>query len=424
MEPLGAAAAAARIAAGDLTPSELTERCAARIAERDDTVRAWVDWDPRPPTEAAAARDRETPAGPLHGVPVGIKDIIDTADLPTQHGSPIFAGHRPATDAACVAALRAAGAIVLGKTATTEFAAYEPAATTNPHDPGRTPGGSSSGSAAAVADGMVPLALGSQTAGSVVRPAAFCGVFGFKASYGRADRRGIGAQAPSLDTLGWFARHAGDLAIALGVLAGPAEGGRDRIHQPEHPRVAVVRTDHWDQADADTRTAIETAAARLADAGAEVDELETPEPFPGLTDAQTTIQAFEAAETLGPLRELHEDDLSESLRALLDTGAAIRPEAHVAALALGEDARSRATELFERWDVLLTPAARGAAPRGLDSTGDPVFCRAWTLLGTPVLAVPGLRGADGMPVGVQLVGRPGGDHRLIDLGGRLHTLLA
>jgi Asp-tRNA(Asn)/Glu-tRNA(Gln) amidotransferase A subunit family amidase len=421
MEPLGAAAAAARIAAGELTASELTERCAARIAERDDVVGAWVDWDPEPAAQAAAARDLETPSGPLHGVPVGVKDIIDTADLPTQHGSPIFAGHRPATDAACVAALRAAGAIVLGKTATTEFAAYEPTATTNPHDPARTPGGSSSGSAAAVADGMVPLALGTQTAGSVVRPAAFCGVFGFKASYGRADRRGIGAQAPSLDTLGWFARHADDLALALDLLAGPVG---PEMQQPERPRVAIVPTDHWDEAGADTRTAIETAAARLADAGAIVEELDPPEPFPGLTDAQTTIQAFEAAETLGPLRELHEDDLSESLRALLDAGAAIRPEAHVAALALGEDARSRATELFERYDALLTPAARGAAPRGLDTTGDPVFCRAWTLLGTPVLAVPGLQGEHGMPVGVQLVGRPGGDRPLIDLGGRLHALLA
>jgi Asp-tRNA(Asn)/Glu-tRNA(Gln) amidotransferase A subunit family amidase len=246
-------------------------------------------------------------------------------------------------------------------------------------------------------------------------------VFGFKASYGRADRRGIGAQAPSLDTLGWFARHADDLALALDVLMGPE---RPDTPQPEHPRVAVVRTDHWDEAGPDARAAIETAAQRLADAGAAVEELDPPEPFPGLTDAQTTIQAFEAAETLGPLRELHEDDLSESLRALLDTGAAIRPEAHVAAIALGEDARSRATELFEHYDVLLTPAAPGAAPQGLDSTGNPLFCRAWTLLGTPVLAVPGLRGEHGMPVGVQLVGRPGGDRQLIDLGGRLHALLA
>jgi Asp-tRNA(Asn)/Glu-tRNA(Gln) amidotransferase A subunit family amidase len=421
MDAPGAAAAAARIAAGELSPSELAAACVARIEERDAVVRAWVDFDPEPALAAArAAGDAEVP-GPLHGIPVGVKDIIDTADLPTQHGSPIFAGHRPAADAACVAALRAAGAIVLGKTATTEFAAFEPAVTVNPHDPAHTPGGSSAGSAAAVADGMVPLALGTQTAGSVVRPAAFCGVLGFKATFGRADRTGIGAQAPSLDTLGWFARHADDLSLALSVLVGDDE---PEGPEPSHPRVAVVPTEHFAEADADTRAALETAAGRLAAAGAAVEALDPAEPFPGLMEAQAAVQAFEAAETLGPLRADHEDQLSASLRALLDTGAAIRPEDHVAALALAEDARARLPGLFERFDALLTPAARGTAPRGLDSTGDPIFCRAWTLLGPPVLSVPGLRGADGMPVGVQLVGRPGGDRALIELGGRLHALLA
>lgn len=421
MEPLGAAAAAIRVAAGELSPSALVADCARRIEERDPVVRAWVDWDPAPATAAAATATTTAP-GPLHGVPVGIKDIIDTADLPTQHGSPIFAGHRPGADAAAVAALRAAGAIVLGKTATTEFAAYQPTTTTNPHDPAHTPGGSSSGSAAAVADGMVPVALGTQTAGSIVRPAAFCGVFGFKPSYGLADRRGIGAQAPSLDTLGWFARHADDLVLLLDVLAAaprpPAPPRPD-----EHPSVAVVRTEHWAEADDDARAALDTAAARLADAGAHVEELTLPSAFAGLTTAQATIQAFEAAETLGPLRSLHEDLLSPSLRALLDEGAAIQPEDHHAALAHGVLARDAAVAVFDRYSALLTPAARGAAPRGLDSTGDPLFCRAWTLLGGPVVAVPGLRAPGGLPVGVQLVGPHGGDRELIALGGRLHALL-
>ena len=396
---------------GELTAIEAVRACIERIEEREADVRAWVDFDPEPALEEARARDAETPRGPLHGVPVGIKDMIDTADRPTSYGSPIFAGHRPAADAACVAALRAAGAVVLGKTTTTELAAYEPAPTRNPHDLGRTPGGSSSGSAAAVADGMVPVALGTQTAGSVVRPAAFCGVLGFKPTFGLVDRTGVGAQAPSLDTVGWFARRAEDLALVLGVLAPGAPQG-------DATRVAVMPTPHDAEADGDERAALEAAAAALG-----ATEVEWPAAWDGLTEAQVAVQAREAALTLGPLRAEHEAQMSASLLGLLAEGDAVTPAAHAAALALARVAAAALPAVMRDVDALLVPAVRGEAPEGLDSTGDPLFCRAWTLLGVPAVAVPAGRGAHGMPVGVQLVGRPGADHALIALAARLAQAL-
>jgi Asp-tRNA(Asn)/Glu-tRNA(Gln) amidotransferase A subunit family amidase len=393
--------------------------CVERIEARDADVRAWVDWDPEPALAEARRRDAEPAGGPLHGVPVGVKDIIDTADRPTQHGSPIRAGHRPAADAACVAALRAAGAVVLGKTHTTEFAAYSPAPTRNPHDLEHTPGGSSSGSAAAVADGMVPVALGTQTAGSIVRPAAFCGVLGFKPGFGLVDRRGVGALAPSLDTVGWFARRAVDLALLLDVLA-PAAA---RNGAPAR-RVAVMATPHDGEADADQRAALAAAAAALPAAGAEVTERAWPAAFDGLTEAQLGVMAHEAAQVLGPLRAEHAARMSESLLGLLAQGDAVAPAAYADGLARARAAWAALPDVFGGIDALLVPAVRGEAPRGLDSTGDPLFCRAWTLLGVATVAVPAGRGAHGLPVGVQLVGRPGSERALIGLAGRLHAALA
>jgi Asp-tRNA(Asn)/Glu-tRNA(Gln) amidotransferase A subunit family amidase len=403
---------AARIRSGESSSVAAVTDCIARIAAREPEVRAWVDWEPEPALAEAQARDAEAPRGPLPGVPVAVKDIIDTADRPTQHGSAIFAGHRPVADAACVAALRAAGAVVLGKTKTTEFAAYQPTPTTNPHDPGRTPGGSSSGSAAAVGAGMVPIALGTQTAGSVVRPAAFCGVLGLKPTYGLVDRTGVGAQAPSLDTVGWFARSAEDLALVLDVLAPRAPTGEAR-------RVALLRTPHDAEADAAVHGALAAAAVAL-----DARELAWPSAFDGLTEAQTAVQAREAALTLGPLRAEHEAQMSASLLGLLDEGDAVSPETHAAALALARAALAELPAILRDVDALLVPAVRGEAPAGLDSTGDPLFCRAWTLLGTPAVAVPAGVGPNGLPIGVQLVGRPGEDRALIALAGRLHLALA
>jgi amidase len=396
----------------ELTATDAVRACIDRVQARDADVRAWVHWDPEPALAEARARDAEPPRGPLHGVPIGVKDMIDTADRPTEYGSPIFAGHRPAADAACVAALRAAGAVVLGKTTTTELAAYEPAPTRNPHDPGRTPGGSSSGSAAAVADGMVPVALGTQTAGSVVRPAAFCGVLGFKPTFGLVDRTGVGAQAPSLDTVGWFAREAEHLALVLRVLAPGAPEG-------EAARVAVMPTPHDAEADADVRAALAAAAEALGAA-----EVDWPAAWDGLTEAQVDVQAREAALEFGALRAEHEAQMSAKLLGLIAEGEAVTPAAHAAALALARAAAAMLPAVMRDVDALLVPAVRGEAPEGLDSTGDPLFCRAWTLLGVPAIAVPAGHGAHGLPVGVQLVGRPGSDHALIALAGHLQQALS
>ena len=356
-----------------------------------------------------------------------MKDIIDTADLPTEQGSAVYAGRRPPADAACVRRLRDAGAVVLGKTVTTEFATYQPARTANPLDPSRTPGGSSSGSAAAVADGMVPLALGSQTAGSTIRPASFCGILGFKPTHGAIDLTGVFELSARLDTLGLFARTPEDLARLAGVLlpgaaARPSEAAPPREAAPPAvvapalsapPRLAFVRTAHWEEADASGRAAVESAAERLARAGAAVEEAMLPAAFEALPAAQDTIMAVDASRSLAREREQHADRLSEPLRDLLARGAATSVDDYAAAVALADRCRASLDDVFAGFDAVLTPAARGEAPVGLDSTGDPLFCRAWTLLGTPAISVPGMTGSSGMPVGMQLVGRPGADWALL-----------
>ncbi len=381
---------------------DLVQACLERIEEREPVVGAWAHLDPEAALEQARARDAEPPRSPLHGVPVGVKDIIDTADLPTEQGSPIYAGRRPDADAACVRRLREAGAVVLGKTVTTEFATYQPAKTANPLALDRTPGGSSSGSAAAVADGMAPLALGSQTAGSTIRPASFCGILGFKPTHGLVDLAGVLRLSARLDTIGLFAREPRALALLAGALLPPGSAREGA------PRVALARTAQWEQADASGRAAVERAAALLA-----VEEIELPPEFGALPAAQETVMAVDAAGSLAFEREHHRDLLSEPLRALLDTGLATSEEAYSAALALARSCRARLDAVMAGFDAILTPAVRGEAPAGLDSTGDPLFCRAWTLLGTPAVSVPGMRGESGMPIGVQLVARPGDDHALL-----------
>jgi Asp-tRNA(Asn)/Glu-tRNA(Gln) amidotransferase A subunit family amidase len=407
---LSATAAARAIAAGDLDSVTLVEACLQRIAEREPTVSAWKHLDPDAALAQARQRD-SAPApgrGPLHGVPVAVKDIIDTADMPTSYGTTIHAGHRPAGDAVCVARLRAAGAVILGKTHTTELAMWTPAPTANPLDPTRTPGGSSSGSAAAVADAMAPVALGSQTAGSTIRPASFCGVLGFKPTHGLLDTGGVLRLSARLDTLGLFARDAGDLEPLAHVLAGREVGdGDDRP-----PALALARTPWWDRADDDGRRALLRAGERLADAGARVTEVELPASFAALPDAHDAIMAFDAARALTFERE-HAEALSERVRDYLDRGAGTDPAEVDAALALGERCGRELERLLEGHDALLVPAVPGQAPRGLEATGDPLFCRAWTLLHTPAVSVPGMAGDDGLPIGVQLVALPGADAALL-----------
>ena len=402
--------AARLIARGEASSEEVVGACLERIAERDATVRAWAHLDPEAALAQARAADASDRRSPLHGVPVGVKDIIDTRDLPTEFGSPIHSGRRPAADAACVARLREAGAVILGKTRTTEFAYFHPAETRNPLDPSRTPGGSSSGSAAAVADGMVPLALGSQTAGSTIRPASFCGVLGLKPTHGLIDLTGVNRLSARLDTLGLFARSMDDIELLLGSLTGHRRAAGSAAPPP---RIAFARTARWELVEPDARAALEAAALALADAGARVDELELPAELEALVDAQQTIMAVEVAANLAGEYDSHGDRISAELSELIEQGRATGDGDYEAALAAAERGAKRLPAVFEAHDILLTPAARGQAPRGLDATGDPVFCRAWTLLGTPAISVPGPLGADGLPIGVQLVAPPRHDAELL-----------
>jgi len=349
---------------------------------------------------------------------VGIKDIVDTADLPTERGSAIHAGRRPAADAASVARLRAAGAVILGKTVTTEFAYFSPGPTRNPADPARTPGGSSSGSAAAVADAMVPVAIGSQTAGSVIRPAAFCGTLGLKPTRGLVDLTGVMALSGNLDTLGWFAREVEDLALLGTVLAdGWPDTGHAGSRSGGAPAFALARTPWWERADADAQGAVTRAAGRLAAAGASVRDLDLPERFAGLPEAQEALMAFDMARSLAHEREHHADEMSDVLRAFLERGHAIDRAVAEAAVALGAECRALLAEHLEPGETLLVPAVSGEPPAFDDGvTGDPLFCRAWTLLGVPALSVPGATGSHGAPVGVQLVAPARGDEALVAAG--------
>jgi Asp-tRNA(Asn)/Glu-tRNA(Gln) amidotransferase A subunit family amidase len=332
--------------------------------------------------------------------------------MPTGYGSPIWRGHRPARDAACVALVRGAGAVVLGKTVTTELAYFSPGRTANPHDLGRTPGGSSSGSAAAVADHMVPIAFGTQTAGSIIRPAAFCGVVGYKPSFGTISRSGVLPFAESLDTVGSIAGSVADAALLVSVAAGRPDL---LVHAGagQAPRVAVYRSAAWDQVSAGSQIALDGAARRLAEAGGDVSDAALPEWFAELPGAQATVMVFEAARSFAPERREHGDRLSPQLRALLDEGTDCSPAKYLDALALAQAGRQELAALFHRHDLILTPSAPGEAPVGLDSTGDPRFNRAWTLLGAPCVHLPTGSGDAGLPVGVQLVGRPGDDARLL-----------
>ncbi|MGI8575992.1 MAG: amidase [Egibacteraceae bacterium] len=400
----GVATAARRIAAGELSSEQLVTACLERIEARENEVHAWRQIDRSAVLATARARDRETPSGPLHGVPVGVKDLIDTDDLPTTYGSPIYAHHRPERDAACVGRLRAAGAVVLGKTVTTEFALFSPGPTANPRDLSRTPGGSSSGSAAAVTDHMVPLALGTQTAGSVVRPASFCGVFGLKPTFGIIPTAGVKPVSHTLDTVGFFARSIGDLALAAEVLF-PTGFDTERVTPAENLRIGFTRTPWWRQAEASTRERLEEVVGGLA--GVELTRL--PQSFERLVAAQETIMAREASDHLATERRHDADRLSASLRELLDHGAAVSDRAYAGALDLAKRCRNELPTVFATVDALIAPSVLGEAPEGLDATGDPLFCRAWTLLGVPTVSVPGLTGPAGAPLGVQVVAAPGRD---------------
>jgi len=409
---LSARVIADEIAAGRLTSEAVTRICLDRIAAREPVVHAWQYLDGEQALAEARQRDREPPRGPLHGVPIAVKDLIDTVDMPTAYGSPIYERHRPAADAACVALARAAGAVVLGKTVTTEFACFTPGPTANPRNPAHTPGGSSSGSAAAVADGMAPLAFGTQTAGSILRPAAYCGIVGYKPSFGLVPRAGVKPLADNLDTVGVMARDVADAAFFAGILAG--RGALRRVAMPTAaPRIGLYRTPVWDEAEPRTIAALDRARGALERLGANVTDIAVPAEHQGLNAAHDRVMTFELARSLAYERTRHAAALSPRLAQLLDAGMAATAEAFDAALIETAAARSRLDHFFGPCDVVLTPAAPGEAPLGLGYTGDPVFNRMWTLLGVPCVTLPAIWGQNGLPTGIQLVGRIGDDAGLM-----------
>ena len=419
---MGALEAASAIAEGKLTAEALTESCLARIAEREDTVQAWIALDPDLAREQAGARKIGIESDPLHGVPAGIKDVIDSSDLPTGYGSPIYEGYRPERDAACVALMRAAGLTLLGKTVSTEFAYTYPGKTRNPHNPAHTPGGSSSGSAAAVADFMVPVAAGTQTGGSVIRPASYCGVVGYKPSYGRIPRAGLKFLAESLDTIGTYGRSVADAAAFAAALDGTPRPIVDAANGA--PRIGLCRSPTWQYAEESSRVALDAAAKRLSDAGAKVTDVDLPAPFERAVEAHAVIIDFEGWRSLAYERENHPDQMSQRIRDTLDQGRRFSPELYADSLAMAAGCRAALNDVFEDFDVLLTPSAPGEAPRDLTITGESWFNRIWTMVGVPCITLPGLTGPQGLPVGVQIIGPGGQDERALACAAWAHPFIA
>jgi Asp-tRNA(Asn)/Glu-tRNA(Gln) amidotransferase A subunit family amidase len=401
---------------GELSAEAVVTSCLERIREREPVVRAWTHLADREALAAARACDKGGRRGVLRGVPFAVKDIFDTADMPSGYGSPIYTGCRPSFDASAVALPRAAGAILLGKTVTTEFANRHPGPTANPHNPAHTPGGSSSGSAAAVADFMVPLALGTQTGGSVIRPAAYCGVVGFKPSYGLFPPAGMHVNTESLDTVGAMARSVGDIALfRAALMAIPYEPPVI----PEHPpRLALCRTMHWDRAEPEGRTALEAAAVTLAAAGAQIIESELPAECVASSEIQRRHSAYEAPRNHAPELHRHAALLSDDIfgNGRIAAGRKLSLDDFRTALRHAERARAAAHQWAGGFDAILTLPAPGQAPKGLGSTGDAIFNGLWTMLFMPCLTLPAGAGPDGLPVGIQLVGRRHDDRRLLDLG--------
>jgi Asp-tRNA(Asn)/Glu-tRNA(Gln) amidotransferase A subunit family amidase len=426
LHSLTAAEAAASIARGDITSEALVGACLDRIAALEPQVQAWAFLDRERALEQARAADEARRSGkgigPLHGVPVGIKDIIDTADMPTENGSPFFKGRQPDKDASCIAALRSAGAVILGKTVTTELATHVPSRTRNPRNLEHTPGGSSAGSAAAVACDMVPLALGTQTKGSVIRPASFCGIYGFKPTFGTIPRTGVLAQALSLDTVGVYGRSIEDVALVADAMsfyddrdAASFAGSRGRMHATAMqdwslpPMFAFVKTDAWSKADASTHEAYGELVEQL---GNQAHEVSIDATCQRASDACKIIQDVELALHFGPILDRAPDKISPSLGKQIEEGRRVRGVDYLAALEARQHYVDTLEDIFLDYGTILTPPARGVAPKGFDTTGDPIFCGLWTYLGVPAVTLPLLE-VDGLPLGVQLVGRPRDDARLL-----------
>ena len=424
---LSAAEAIRQMRAGEITCEALVTACLERIDEVDGDVQAWAHLDRDYALEQArqrdAARQSGRPCGPLHGVPVGVKDIFDTEGLPTENGTVLDSGRQPTADCKVVSLLGEAGAVIMGKTVTTELAVFGPGKTRNPHNTEHTPGGSSSGSAAAVAAGMVPLAVGTQTNGSVIRPAAYCGIVGFKPSHGMISRHGILALSRWLDTVGTMARNVEDAALIADVLAAYDDrdpdmtiGGRARLAEtaaedpPLTPMLAFVKSPVWDQTEEATREAFAELAEFL---GEGCDDVTLPEPFERAVEWHRAIMYADLAKSFAAYFERGKDRLRRRLREMIEEGRKVLAVDYNRAVDWREVLNSGLDQVFERYDAVITPATTGEAPAGLDSTGDPVFCTLWTYCGTPTVTLPLMAGPGGLPLGVQLVGRRGDDARLL-----------
>jgi Asp-tRNA(Asn)/Glu-tRNA(Gln) amidotransferase A subunit family amidase len=403
---------AVRLRRGELSVEALARACIARVAEREPEVHAWAHLDAALVLAEARKLDRDGVKGPLYGLPIGIKDVILTRDMPTQHNSPIYRGSRPEIDAACVKILRAAGALIFGKTATVEFAATgRRALTRNPHNLAHTPGGSSSGSAAAVADLHVPLALGTQTGGSVIRPASFCGVYAMKPTWNLVSNEGSKSFAPTLDTIGWFGRCAADLALVYEAF--DPEPAPLTVLEPGHIRVAVCRLPIWDRASDATRDALARAATSLRSAGANVYELELPTQFATLIDLQELIMRAEARSVFLPEYRSDRALLHENLVDYVENVERITRRNLLAAYDTAAACRAAFDRIASEYDVVLTPSAVGEAPLGLTETGSFMFNGIWTLLHVPCINVPGFTGKNDLPIGLTLLGPRFADRRVL-----------
>jgi Asp-tRNA(Asn)/Glu-tRNA(Gln) amidotransferase A subunit family amidase len=417
MEPclLTAAQAAAAIHEKTLTSETLVRSCLERIAERDADVRAWIYLDPAYAIAQARELDKRPIMGPLHGLPFGVKDVIDTRDMPTTLNSPLYQGHRPAKDAGCVAVVRQCGALILGKTDTVEFAANgRKALTRNPQNLAHTPGGSSSGSGAAVGDYMTPLAFGTQTGGSHIRPASFNGIYGLKPTWGAITREGAKLQSAMSDTVGWYGRSVADLALVAGAFR-LRDLAAQKAVSTKGLRVAVCRTPYWEQAEPAAQQALAAAAERLQKAGAHIEELALPARFDSLHTAQRTIAFGEGGAAFLPELLMHGEQLHAELRSVAENTRGVTGAMMVEAYDLVADCVRTFETMFKSYDVVVTPAAAGEAPEGLHSTGDITFNAMWTVMHVPCLAIPCIKGPGGLPVGIQLVGPRYTDARLLEI---------
>jgi Asp-tRNA(Asn)/Glu-tRNA(Gln) amidotransferase A subunit family amidase len=409
---LSATECASAIAAGRLKSESLVAACLDRIHARDATLHAWAYCNPELALAQARQRDAESPRSRLHGIPVGVKDVIDTADMPTEYGSPIYKGHRPTADAACVAQVRELGGVILGKTASTEFATRHPSKTRNPRNPDHTPGGSSSGSGAAVADHMVPIAFGTQTSSSIIRPGAYCGVVAYKPTFNLVNSAGLKFLSESLDTIGVLTRTVADAAMIVEELSGAAPAQFEETATLK-PRIGFCRTPYWNQADRSTQSAILDAIPVLARAGASVTEVELAGEFALLGDLQITVSSYEFYRALAYERTRFPHLISDSLMQRIRGGSRVTRSEYERAQAVGVRCRAKLDDLHRDCDVLISPSATGEAPHGLDSTGDPIFGLTWTLMHGPAITLPVFTGPSGLPIGLQVTGPRGADARTL-----------